>query len=152
MAPRIQELQLFRLQQESKNVGPVTNERENSSRKNAHEKRKITSSSTSEQSPAKRHKNAPQDLERKNENDKVQAKNSEASDAAQLDEDKAEGGSNKETKDKSSKKSVPFDDQCTAFISNLSLQACSVAIYFCNSFMSKTFLVLYKILISAGNQ
>ncbi|KAI3445538.1 hypothetical protein Pfo_002203 [Paulownia fortunei] len=124
VAPRLHELQLFRLQQESKNVGPATNEKENSSTKNAREKRKPTSSSIDEQSPSKRRKNMAQNLKKTNENVKGQARHSaEASEAAELDEKKTESAGSQETKDKSSKKSVPFDDQCTAFISNLSLQA-----------------------------
>ncbi|KAL0335321.1 UNVERIFIED_CONTAM: Squamous cell carcinoma antigen recognized by T-cells 3 [Sesamum radiatum] len=123
VTPRLQELQLFRLQQESKDTGPATNERE-SSRKTTREKRKPPSSSTHEQSPAKRSKNMAQDLKKTKENDKVQPRHSaEASEAAALDVNKAESAGLQESKDKSSKRSVPFNDQCTAFVSNLSLQA-----------------------------
>ncbi|KAL7119740.1 hypothetical protein ACP275_02G080600 [Erythranthe tilingii] len=124
VAPRLQELQLFRLQQESKNVVPVTNERENPTRKNAQEKRKTTPNSTDEQSPAKRQKNTPEKLKKTNKKDKGKGRlSAEASDAAQLDKNRAESGSSKETRDKSSKISAPFNDQCTAFISNLNFQA-----------------------------
>lgn len=125
VAPRLQELQLFRLQQESKNIGLATSERENSSSKNAREKRKPTSNLIDEQAPSKRRKNMAQNLNKTIENDKGQATQSaEASEAAELDENKAERASSQEKKDKSSKKSLQFDDQCTAFISNLGLQAC----------------------------
>ncbi|KAG6408654.1 hypothetical protein SASPL_131672 [Salvia splendens] len=43
VSPRLQELQLFRSQQESKNGIPAANERENPSKKSAREKRKPTS-------------------------------------------------------------------------------------------------------------
>ncbi|KAK4402037.1 Squamous cell carcinoma antigen recognized by T-cells 3 [Sesamum angolense] len=123
VTPRLQELQLFRLQQESKDTGPAANERE-SSRKTTREKRKPPSSSTHEQSPAKRSKNMAQDLKKTKENDKGQPRHSaEASEAAALDVNKAESAGLQESKDKSSKRSVPFNDQCTAFVSNLSLQA-----------------------------
>ncbi|KAL0364956.1 UNVERIFIED_CONTAM: Squamous cell carcinoma antigen recognized by T-cells 3 [Sesamum angustifolium] len=123
VTPRLQELQLFRLQQESKDTGPAINERE-SSRKTTREKRKPPSSSTHEQSPAKRSKNMAQDLKKTKENDKGHPRHSaEASEAAALDVNKAESAGLQESKDKSSKRSVPFNDQCTAFVSNLSLQA-----------------------------
>ncbi|KAL0422191.1 UNVERIFIED_CONTAM: Squamous cell carcinoma antigen recognized by T-cells 3 [Sesamum latifolium] len=123
VTPRLQELQLFRLQQESKDIGPAINERE-SSRKTTREKRKPPSSSIHEQSPAKRSKNMAQDLKKTKENDKYQPRHAaEASEAAALDVNKAESAGLQESKDKSSKRSVPFDDQCTAFVSNLSLQA-----------------------------
>ncbi|KAH6825918.1 EMBRYO DEFECTIVE 140 [Perilla frutescens var. hirtella] len=125
VAPRLQELQLFRLQQESKTIGPATNERENPSKKSAREKRKLTSHSTEEHAPpAKHHKNMAENLNKTIENDKGQVRQSaEPSEAAELDDNKAERAINQDIKDKSSKKSVQFDDQCTAFISNLSLQA-----------------------------
>ncbi|GFP80445.1 squamous cell carcinoma antigen recognized by t-cells 3 [Phtheirospermum japonicum] len=112
VAPRLQELQLFRLQQESKNAGLAKYERENPSTKNAREKRKPISSSADEQSPAKRRKDTDQNLKKTNENDKAQAGHSAAaSKAAKIDEKKSESSS-QETKHKPSKKS--FDDQCTA--------------------------------------
>lgn len=124
VAPRRQELQLFRLQEESKN-GRAANERENPSRKSTREKRKLTSHSTEEQAPpAKHYKSIAQNSSKTIEKDKGQASQSaEPSEAAELDDNNAERAINQETKDKSSKKSVQFDDQCTAFISNLSLQA-----------------------------
>lgn len=129
VAPRLQELQLFRLQQESKNIGQATQERENPSKKSAREKRKPTSNSIEEQAPAKRRKNTAQKVSTTNEIDKRQEKQStEANESAELDENKAEPGGSKEIKDKASKKSVQFDDQCTAFVSNISLQACCLSL------------------------
>ncbi|KAK6159692.1 hypothetical protein DH2020_003073 [Rehmannia glutinosa] len=111
VAPRLQELQLFRLQQESKNVGPAINEKETSSTKHAREKRKPSSSSVDEQSPAKRRKNMAQNLKKTNENDKSQATHSaEASETAELNGKKAESASSQETKHKSSKKPARDDD------------------------------------------
>ncbi|KAL3620760.1 hypothetical protein CASFOL_035672 [Castilleja foliolosa] len=121
VAPRLQELQLYRLQQESKNASLATHERENPSTKNACEKRKPMSSSADEQSPTKRQKDTAQNLKKTNENDKAQAGHSAAaSKAAKIDEKKPESSS-QETKHKPRKKS--FDDQCTVFVSNLSQQA-----------------------------
>lgn len=124
VTPRLQELQLFRLQQEEKIAGPPTNERENSSGKNIREKRKPTSNLINEHSPEKRHKNMMQNLKKTNENDKGQARPSmEESKAAELDENKLKHVGSQE-KENSSKKPLPFDDQCTAFISNLNFKAC----------------------------
>ncbi|KAL3643800.1 hypothetical protein CASFOL_014615 [Castilleja foliolosa] len=121
VAPRLQELELFRLQQESQNASLATYESENHSTKNVREKRKPTSSSADEQSPAKRRKDMAQNLKKTNENDKSQAGHSAASSkAAKLDDKKSESSS-QEAKPKPSKKS--FDDQCTVFVSNLSRQA-----------------------------
>ncbi|XP_042007904.1 squamous cell carcinoma antigen recognized by T-cells 3-like [Salvia splendens] len=123
VSPRLQELQLFRSQQESKNGIPAANERENPSKKSAREKRKPTSHLVEEQPPAKHHKSAAQNSNKKNQNDKSQPRQSaEPSEAAELKNKNAERAKNQET-DKSSKKSIQFNDQCTAFVSNLNLQA-----------------------------
>ncbi|XP_042009943.1 squamous cell carcinoma antigen recognized by T-cells 3-like [Salvia splendens] len=124
VSPRLQELQLFRLQQESKNVIPAANERENPSKKSAREKRKLTSHSVEEQPPAKHHKSVAQDSSKKIQNDKGQpGKSAEPSEAAELKNKNADHPKNQEIQDKSSKKSIQFNDQCTAFVSNLNLQA-----------------------------
>lgn len=126
MGPRLQELQLFRLQQESKFLIPATNERENPPKKSAREKRKLSSHSTEEQAPpAKHHKNMSQNSNKTIENDEVQARRStELSEPANIDDKNAERANVQESHDKSSPKSSQFNDQCTAFISNLNLQAC----------------------------
>lgn len=126
MGPRLHELQLFRLQQESKFLIPATNERENPPKKSSREKRKLSSHSTEEQAPpAKHHKNMSQNSNRTIENEEVQARRSaDLSEPAELDDKNAERVSNQESQDKSSTKSSQFNDQCTAFISNLNLQAC----------------------------
>ncbi|KAL3843628.1 hypothetical protein ACJIZ3_001031 [Penstemon smallii] len=123
VTPRLQELQLFRLQQEGKISVLATDEKENSSRKNSREKRKPTASSIDEQSPTKRRKDTVQDLKTIKENDKDQVKNSVKVSGSTESHLRTAENVSKETKDASSKKSVPFDDQCTAFVSNLSLQA-----------------------------
>ncbi|GER38939.1 hypothetical protein STAS_15485 [Striga asiatica] len=110
VAPRIQELQLFRLQQESKNVGLATNEKGNISMKNPHEKRKPTSSSVNEQPPAKRKKNTSQNPKKSNERNKEQARHSaEESEAVEKDGKKAESSS-QGIKHESSKKPTTEDD------------------------------------------
>ncbi|XP_073155276.1 uncharacterized protein [Henckelia pumila] len=121
VTPRLQELQLFALQQENKNIGAATEEKENS-KKNAREKRKPVSNSIDEQPPGKRRKDMDQKF-KTHENDKGHTRYPiEVTEVAKVDNNKVES-SNKETKDHSPKKAVPFDDQCTAFISNLSLEA-----------------------------
>ncbi|KAG8364024.1 hypothetical protein BUALT_Bualt19G0083200 [Buddleja alternifolia] len=124
VTPRLQELQLFRLQQESKNIGVATDERENSSKIIAREKRKPSSSSVDEQSPTKRSKTMAQNVKKANANKKAQESRAvETSETTELDKNEAVTDSSKETKDKSFKRPVSFDDQCTVFVSNLSLQA-----------------------------
>ncbi|KAL2477653.1 embryo defective [Forsythia ovata] len=124
VTPRLQELQLFKLQQESKSIGTATDERENLVRKNVREKRKQVSSSKDEQPPAKRRK----DLDQKNKkvygNDRGQGRHlAEAGEVAQVHDSKADMAGTKETKNHSPRKPVIYNDQCTAFISNISLQA-----------------------------
>uniref|UniRef100_A0A2N9HBT0 RRM domain-containing protein n=1 Tax=Fagus sylvatica TaxID=28930 RepID=A0A2N9HBT0_FAGSY len=67
VTPRLEELQIFRLQQESKS----TDERENPSKKNAREKRRPGSDLTQEQSPAKRQNNAAQNPKKVHGKDKA---------------------------------------------------------------------------------
>lgn len=126
VTPRLQELQLFRLQQESKNSVAATGEKETSSKKNAREKRKAMSSPIDEQSPTKRQKDTDQNVKKTNKNDKGQDKHPAETTRVQLDSNKAETSVSKEKIDMSSKKPRSFNDKCTAFLSNLNFEACSL--------------------------
>lgn len=98
VTPRLEELQLFRLQQENKTAG--------SSSEQSHGKRKPLSDASDEKPAAKRRKD--------------KAKTSKTTDEKgkpQMDANK------KETEGSSSGKPKPYTDQCTVFISNLSPKA-----------------------------
>ncbi|XP_073287671.1 uncharacterized protein [Primulina huaijiensis] len=121
VTPRLQELQLFMLPQESKNIGAATDEKENS-KKSAREKRKPVSNSIDEQPPVKRRKDMDQKFKTREKDEDHTRYTVEVTEVAKVNNNTVES-SNKETKDHSPKKPVPFDDQCTAFISNLSLES-----------------------------
>lgn len=124
VAPRLAELQLFRLQQESKTVSVSMDQKEISGKRKEREKRKPVSEVT-EQSPAKRQKGTIQKLKKSDVVDKAQVKISvEAKkDDAEVQVTKAQGENDSETKDPSREKPKHYKDQCTAFISNLGFQA-----------------------------
>ncbi|XP_024170815.1 squamous cell carcinoma antigen recognized by T-cells 3 isoform X3 [Rosa chinensis] len=118
VAPRLQELQLLRSKQESK----LTEERENSLKKNVREKRKQASDVSDEQPPAKRQKDATQKQK------KVHGKDYEVQNKAEQNEGKemkAKGAKDvqNEMKEPVLEKTKVYADQCTAFVSNLSLKA-----------------------------
>ncbi|KAJ8529715.1 hypothetical protein K7X08_036550 [Anisodus acutangulus] len=124
VTPRLEELQLFKLQ-EAKSVGVSADDRDNSSRKNMREKRKPISNLSEEQTPAKRHKDKAKNVKITSEGSKGQAKdtvkvNNTKSDVAAS---KPASGSKNENKDVSSGKPQQYNDQCTAFVSNLNLKA-----------------------------
>ncbi|CAK8530107.1 unnamed protein product [Lathyrus sativus] len=116
VTPRLEELRLFRLQQESKSV----EESENNSKRNVRDKRKLGSDIADEQSPAKRKKDAGRKVTKAPEDNKYQVKNS-----PQV--TKVEGANKKKGKsdDNPSEQKLivgkhrAYSDQCTAFISNI---------------------------------
>lgn len=119
VAPRLQELQLFRLQQESKNIASSTDHKEDSVKKSTREKRKSASDAPNEQSPAKRHKNAighqkdkPQSSVKANKVENIVTPRDMPHDQDDL-----------KTKDPTPERSKQYRDQCTAFVSNLNLKA-----------------------------
>lgn len=123
VTPRLEELQLFKLQ-EAKNVGVSADDRDNSSRKNVREKRKPVSNLIEEQSPAKRHKDKAKNVKITSDGGKGLAKdtvkvNNTKPDVAAT---KPASGSQKENKDVPSGKPPQYNDQCTAFVSNLNLK------------------------------
>ncbi|MCD7458196.1 hypothetical protein HAX54_037515 [Datura stramonium] len=124
VTPRLEELQLFKLQ-EAKNAGVSADDRDNSSRKNVREKRKPVSNLIEEQSPAKRHKDKAKNVKMTSEDGKGQAKDTVKVNNTKPDvaASKPASGSKKENKDVSSGKPQQYNDQCTAFVSNLNLKA-----------------------------
>ncbi|CAL5341213.1 unnamed protein product [Camellia sinensis] len=105
--PRLGELQMFRLQLESKSIGTMANQRETSSKKIAREKGKQDPNITKARGVDKaEEKNSLQ----KNEDENVQVHEGKTSNAY----------------GKGKKDFIPekpkYNDQCTAFVSNLSLQ------------------------------
>ncbi|KAK9286933.1 hypothetical protein L1049_015341 [Liquidambar formosana] len=129
VTPRLEELQLFRIQQESKGVAGSTDQKQNPNKKISREKRKPDSKATDEQPPAKRQKDRAQDLKKAYGKDKAQAQKSVESNKVEDIKAKVEIGEStteQEIKDSTPKKTKPYTDQCTAFISNLGFQASSL--------------------------
>ncbi|KAJ9552674.1 hypothetical protein OSB04_016719 [Centaurea solstitialis] len=107
VAPRLQELQLFRLQQESKNIASSTDHKEDSVKKSTREKRKPASDAPNEQSPAKRQKNAVG-----HQKDKPQS----SVKAIKVENTvNPHGQDDLKTKDPTPDRSKQYRDQCTAF-------------------------------------
>ncbi|CAJ1963814.1 unnamed protein product [Sphenostylis stenocarpa] len=115
VTPRLEELQLFRIQQESKSA----EESERNLKRNAREKRKLGSDITEEQSPSKRlrdmgnPRNAPEENKYKDQNtshvtkvEGVNLKNNKMDDTPS-------------GQQFSHEKNKTYSDQCTAFISNI---------------------------------
>ncbi|TYI06870.1 hypothetical protein ES332_A10G189200v1 [Gossypium tomentosum] len=108
--PRLEELRLFRLVQESKSLTEVTDQREQPLKETAREKRKSGSIAIDEQSPAKRQKST-QNQKKLHEKENTRGlKLAEANDG-------------KLVKDTYSSKTRLYTDQCTAFVSNLNIRA-----------------------------
>lgn len=123
VTPRLEELQLFKLQ-EAKSIGVSADDGDNSSRKNVREKRKPVSNLIEEQSPAKRHKDKAKNVKITSEDGKGISKepvkvNDKKPDVAAS---KPVSGSKKENRDVTSGKPQQYDDQCTAFVSNINLK------------------------------
>ncbi|XP_076911634.1 uncharacterized protein LOC143569659 [Bidens hawaiensis] len=98
VSPRLQELQLFRLQQESKNVTSSIVDKDDPAKKVKGEKRKSSSdaAAANEESPAKKQK------VKANDKTSVKVEN---------------------TRDPAPERLKQYTDQCTAFVSNLNLKA-----------------------------
>ena len=76
VTPRLEELQLFKLQQETKYISSATDQKEISVKKNVREKRKPVSEISDEQSPAKRQKDSAKNLKEVDGKHNAQVKNS----------------------------------------------------------------------------
>ncbi|XVF26386.1 hypothetical protein REPUB_Repub14bG0011500 [Reevesia pubescens] len=125
VTPRLEELQLFRLQQESKSFTEAADQIEQTLKKTAREKRKSGSSAIDEQSPAERQKNASQNRKKLHEKEYSQG----LSLAEANDEEEKKGKFEKQVNEQQmkginpSKKTRSYTDQCTAFVSNLNITA-----------------------------
>lgn len=119
------------MQQESKTAGS-SDQRENSMKKGSREKRKPHSNLTEDQSLPKRQKSMSQNLKMINEKEKIEATDSvEKSKVEEAEHisNKPEGASKRETNNESPRKSKRYNDQCTAFVSNLSIHASCILPY-----------------------
>lgn len=125
VTPRLEELKLFRLQQESKNTGPVNNKKEAVSTKISSEKRKQGPNSADEQPSAKRQKDTTSDTRKVRGKDKAKDKKSlETNKAKDLQEHNVKsGGANGKVNSDVAYDKPAYSDKCTAFVSNLSLMA-----------------------------
>ncbi|XVF75100.1 hypothetical protein PTKIN_Ptkin13bG0160900 [Pterospermum kingtungense] len=121
VTPRLEELQLFRLQQESKFFAEATDKREQNLNKMTGERRKSGLTPIDEQSPAKRHKNTSQNQKKLNEKKSTQGQSLAKANVSEEKKGKVE----KQVKEQQMKGTNPsktrsYADQCTAFLSNLS--------------------------------
>ncbi|KAI3755001.1 hypothetical protein L1987_54793 [Smallanthus sonchifolius] len=115
VSPRLQELQFFRLQQESKNIVSSTDHKEDSAKKSKGEKRKPSSDAPNEESPAKRQKVKAQN--------KGSLKPNKVENTVTPRDPTSHGEGDMKTKDPTPEKFKQYTDQCTAFVSNLNLKA-----------------------------
>ncbi|KAG9130341.1 hypothetical protein Leryth_004260 [Lithospermum erythrorhizon] len=122
VAPRLEELQLFKLQQEIKSMGSSTDKRGITVENMPREKRKPVSSITDEESPAKRRKDISQKPKENNKQNKKQARDSPGAVKLETHNGTQDQGNNVMQR-LSNEKPKFFKDQCTAFLSNLSLKA-----------------------------
>ncbi|XVF26447.1 hypothetical protein REPUB_Repub14bG0017600 [Reevesia pubescens] len=123
VTPRLEELQLFRLQQESKSFTEAADQIELTLKKTAHDKRKSGSSAIDEQSPAKRQKNTYPNQKKLHTKENTQGLNiAEANDRVEK-----KGNIEKQVNVQRMKGTNPsktrYTDQCTVFVSNLDITA-----------------------------
>ncbi|KDP40896.1 hypothetical protein JCGZ_24895 [Jatropha curcas] len=126
VTPRLEELRLYRMQQESKAFVASTDQKENTIKKNVRDKRKGGPDSTDEQSPLKRQKQTAQTQKKGHEKNKDQAQNlAEVTEAGQVKAtaEQTDSTHDKRQKDSDTGKYKVYTDSCTAFISNLNLKA-----------------------------
>ncbi|XVF23161.1 hypothetical protein REPUB_Repub13aG0013400 [Reevesia pubescens] len=123
VTPRLEELQLFRLQQESKSFTEAADQREQTLKKTAHDKRKSGSSAIDEQSPAKRQKNTYPNQKKLHTKENTQGLNI----AEANDREEKKGNIEKQVNVQRMKGTNPsktrYTDQCTVFVSNLDITA-----------------------------
>lgn len=132
-------------------------QKEISGKRKEREKRKPVSE-VAEQSPAKRQKGTIQKLKKSDVVDNAQVKISvEAKkEDAEVQVTKTQGEKDRETKDPSHEKPKHYNDQCTAFISNLSFQACCTLqplilyVNSCTSYSEKTETFSVRLVLICG--
>ncbi|XP_059648322.1 uncharacterized protein LOC132294468 [Cornus florida] len=126
VTPRLEELQLFKLQQESKILGTSIDQKDDSFKKNLHEKRKASSNISDEKPPAKRKKDTAPNARQAYEKDNSQTRNSfkaKTVEDVKVHDGKPGSAHEEKMKDITPEKPRIYNDKCTAFVSNLSLQA-----------------------------
>lgn len=122
VTPRLEELKLYRIHQETK---ASTDQSEVSGKKIAREKRKGGSTATGKESPAKRQKQTAQ-TQKKGYEDKDQLQKYEVNEAqeAQIDLEKTDSAPDeKQVKGSDVVRTKGYTDQCTVFISNIHFKA-----------------------------
>lgn len=122
VTPRLEELKLYRIQQETK---ASTDQSEVSGKKIAREKRKGGSTATDKESPAKRQKQTAQ-TQKKGYEDKDQLQKYEVNEAqeAKIDLEKTDSAPDeKQMKGSDVVRTKGYTDQCTVFISNIHFKA-----------------------------
>ncbi|KAJ8755674.1 hypothetical protein K2173_022269 [Erythroxylum novogranatense] len=124
VTPRLEELQLYRRQQESVASTSITDQREKPIKKSVREKRKGDLNTADEQSPAKRQKKIAQTQNMGYEKEKDQVQNPAFMKEAEKVKSNAEGADDTHGKqmDSQTGKMKVYTDQCTAFISNLNFK------------------------------
>ncbi|KAH9750298.1 EMBRYO DEFECTIVE 140 [Citrus sinensis] len=124
VTPRLEELQLFRSQQESKSLPESADQKEHSVKKTGREKRKSDLNISYEQSPAKRQKNAPQKPKKVHDKEKQQVQNlAEENEGRETKQTVEEQPKEQPIKDAVPGRTKGFTDECTAFLSNINLKA-----------------------------
>ncbi|XP_011013793.1 PREDICTED: squamous cell carcinoma antigen recognized by T-cells 3-like [Populus euphratica] len=122
VTPRLEELKLYRIQQETK---ASTDQSEVSGKKIAREKRKGGSTASDKESPAKRQKQTAQ-TQKKGYEDKDQLQKYEVNEAqeAKIDLEKTDSAPDeKQMKGSDVVRTKGYTDQCTVFISNIHFKA-----------------------------
>ncbi|KAL9681131.1 hypothetical protein QQ045_012912 [Rhodiola kirilowii] len=119
VAPRLEELRLFKLQQDSKSSAVSTDQTQVLNKKALREKRKPDSDSASEQPSAKKKKGADQQLTKGDGNNVSQS----TKDGKEVNIVQSSTKPDEDIKKHTQPKAKVFEDKCTAFISNLNVKA-----------------------------
>ncbi|XP_054777916.1 uncharacterized protein LOC129285944 isoform X2 [Prosopis cineraria] len=117
--PRLEELQLYRIQQESK----LIEDKEHHPKRNVRDKRKLEPDITDEQSPAKRRKEVGKNSKKVPEENKGEEQNFPRAKKEEEVNEKINKSEDAMRQQSTSEKSRAYSDQRTVFISNLNLTA-----------------------------
>lgn len=116
VTPRLEELRLFRLQQESKSA----EDSENNPKRNARDKRKLGPEITGEQPTSKRQRDAGRNSKKASEENKDQMQNSSQGTTVEgINQKNNKSDDNLSEQQLTLGKNREYSDQCTAFISNI---------------------------------
>nr|XP_043638216.1 squamous cell carcinoma antigen recognized by T-cells 3-like [Erigeron canadensis] len=120
--PRLQELRFFRLQEESKFIASSTTD-DPTYKENKGEKRKSVSDVCNEESPAKRQKDDSRHQKKKAHSNKNSAKAHKVTNTVTPNEMPHGEDDDIKPKEPTTEKSKQYNDECTAFVSNINLKA-----------------------------